>query len=225
VSISIIWLRVIYNMNLQEQISRIQSMMRLNENKTYQIYVDMGGVLFPSSSNDEVQRGTTEKPKDIKRFQEWVIDNEKDNQILGRYGADGKWGKNTSNAWVKYGEDYKRLNPNETSNNPQGTNFIGKELWNYVKGFNPSILTSIGTTNQKQKKQNKLNQTSNILDLTDDKVNFVTKGSDKHIYSGPNKILIDDSPENIKLWVNKGGIGILHKNNYDTIRQLNKYLS
>ena len=103
-------------MNLQEQISRIQSMMRLNENKTYQIYVDMGGVLFPSSSNDEIQRGTTEKPKDIKRFQEWVIDNKKDNQILGRYGADGKWGKNTSNAWVKYGEDYKRLNPNETSN-------------------------------------------------------------------------------------------------------------
>ena len=30
-SISIIWLRVIYNMNLQEQISRIQSMMGLNE--------------------------------------------------------------------------------------------------------------------------------------------------------------------------------------------------
>ena len=39
--------------NLQEQISRMKSMMRLNENKTYQIYVDMGGVLFKKMGADE----------------------------------------------------------------------------------------------------------------------------------------------------------------------------
>jgi hypothetical protein len=212
-------------MNLQEQISRIQSMMWLNESKTYQIYVDMGGVLFPSSSNDEVQRGTTEKPIDVRGFQSWVVNNKKDNQILGKYGVDGKWGKLTSNAWVKYGEEYKRSYPNKMSTNSQNANFIGDTLWNYIKGFNPNILTSIGSTNQEQKRQNKLNQATNILGLTDDKVYFVIKGTDKQNYSGPNKILIDDSPENIDKWVRKGGVGILHRNNNDTIRQLTKYLS
>jgi hypothetical protein len=67
-------------------------------------------------------------------------------------------------------------------------------LWNYIKGFNPNILTSIGSTNQEQKRQNKLNQATNILGLTDDKVYFVIKGADKQNYSGSNKILIDDSP-------------------------------
>jgi hypothetical protein len=210
-------------MNLQEQISRIKTMMRLNENTTYQIYVDMGGVLFPSSSNDQVQAGTTEKPTDVKGFQNWVITTKKDNQILGRYGADGKWGKNTSNAWVKYGEEYKKINPNAktTSGNSQG--FIGSGLWNYIKNQNPIILTSIGTTNTEQKKQNKLKQTSS-LGIPNDRVLFVTNGTDKAQYSGQNKILIDDSPENTQAWTGKGGVGITHKNNDQTIKMLSQYL-
>ena len=78
-------------MNLQENIQRIKSMMRLNENTTPQIYVDMGGVLFPSSSNDQVQVGTTEKPENVTSFQTWVINIKKDNhfqfsRILEVYG-------------------------------------------------------------------------------------------------------------------------------------------
>ena len=212
-------------MNLQEQISRIKSMMMLNENTTYQIYVDMGGVLFPSSSNDQVQAGTTEKPTDVKGFQSWVINTKKDNQILGKYGADGKWGKNTSNAWVKYGEEYKKSNPTAKTTSANSQSFIGSSLWNYIKNQNPFILTSVGNDgNTEQKKQNKLKQTANFLGIPNDRVLFVTNGKDKAQYSGQNKILIDDSPENTQAWTGKGGVGIEHKNNDETIKMLSQYL-
>jgi len=212
-------------MNLQEQISRIKSMMMLNENTTYQIYVDMGGVLFPSSSNDQVQAGTTEKPTDVKGFQSWVINTKKDNQILGKYGADGKWGKNTSNAWVKYGEEYKKLNPTAKTTSANSQSFIGSSLWNYIKNQNPFILTSVGNDgNTEQKKQNKLKQTANFLGIPNDRVLFVTNGTDKAQYSGQNKILIDDSPKNTQAWTGKGDVGIEHKNNDQTIKMLSQYL-
>ena len=195
--------------------------MRLDENTTNQIYVDMGGVLFPSSSNDQVQVGTTERPTDIKGFQSWVINTKKDNQILGKYGTDGKWGKNTSNAWVKYGEEYKQSFPTAKTTSGNSQNFIGSGLWDYIKNQNPTILTSIGTTNPEQKKQNKLKQTRS-LGIPDNRVIFVTNGTDKAAYSGPNKILIDDSPENIRAWTTKGGVGIQHINNDQTIKSLSK---
>ena len=42
----------------------------------------------------------------------------------------------------------------------------------------------------------------------------------KQNYSGTNKILIDDRPDNIEQWRSKGGIGILHTNTADTLKQL-----
>ena len=212
-------------MNLQENIQRIKEVMNLHEsNQQMKIYVDMGGVLFPSSSNDEVQRGTTEKPKDVEEFQTWVINTKGDNQILGRYGADGKWGKKTSNAWLKYGEEYKRSNPNSTTQNVGNSNFIGASLWNGLKQHNPMILSSVGSTNAKQKIKNKLNQISNSLGLPEDRAIFVTSGRDKSNYAKGN-ILIDDSPENINAWRAAGGIGILHKNAQSTIGELNRHLN
>jgi hypothetical protein len=212
-------------MNLHEQISRIKQVMRLDERtQPKQIYVDMGGVLFPSSANDEVQQGTTERPEDVKAFQTWVIDEKNDNQILGKYGADGKWGKKTSNAWLKYGEEYKTSVPSVKTQNVNLSNFIGSELWRGLKQHNPMILTSIGTSNPKEKKERKLNQAVNILGLPKDRVIFVTHGRDKANYA-QNGILIDDSPENIKAWNNNGGIGILHQNNQKTLQTLNSLMS
>ena len=212
-------------MNLQENIQRIKEVMNLHEsNQQMKIYVDMGGVLFPSSSNDEVQRGTSERPKDVKGFQSWVINTKGDNQILGRYGADGKWGNKTSNAWLKYGEEYKQSTPNSTTQNGGNSNFIGASLWDGLKQHNPMILSSVGSTNPKQKIKNKLNQISNVLGLSKDKAIFVTSGRDKANYAKGN-ILIDDSPENINAWRSAGGIGILHKNAQNTIGELNRYLN
>ena len=61
--------------------------------------------------------------------------------------------------------------------------------------------------------KNKLNNTPLILANAEDKQN----------YSSPNSILIDDRPSNIEQWRNKGGIGILHINTNDTLKQLKKY--
>ena len=58
------------------------------------------------------QTTSSDKPKNIKGFQQWVINTKGDKSILGKggdsgYGDDGKWGKNTANAWNKYGREYK----------------------------------------------------------------------------------------------------------------------
>jgi hypothetical protein len=50
-------------------------------------------------------------PKDVKGFQQWVINTKKDKTILGKggdsgFGDDGRWGKNTNAAWQKYGKEY-----------------------------------------------------------------------------------------------------------------------
>jgi hypothetical protein len=212
-------------MNLQENIQRIRVLIEQTTPETKKIFVDMGGVLFPSGSNDEVQKGTTEKPQDIKGFQSWVINTKQDNQILGNYGADGKWGRNTSNAWVKYGEEYKKSFPDSVSQQTSGqTNFIGSSLWNNIKQHQPTILSSVGSTNTQQKIQNKTKQVTDILQLPAQNAIFVNSGKDKARYAKGN-ILIDDSPENIAAWESAGGIGILHKNNDETLKQLSQHVS
>ena len=97
-------------------------------------------------------------------------------------------------------------------------------MWNGLKKHNPSILTSIGTSNPKEKKQRKLNQIVNILKIPKDKAIFVTHGTDKANYAKGN-ILIDDSPENIRAWNLAGGTGILHKNNQQTLNKLKNILN
>ena len=220
-------------MNLQEQITRIKQVMRLDEQtQPKQIYLDMGNVLFPSDSSDQVQQGTTERPKDVKGFQSWVINTKQDNQILGRFGADGKWGKNTSNAWVKYGEEYKKSNPNSTTQSSGQSNFIGADLWNVVKNYNPIILSSTGGGDKGEiKKQSKRDKLTKYLGMKfpDDEVNgrviFVADKSQKQNYSGPNKILIDDDKKTIDEWNSKGGNGIQHISNQQTLQTLNSLMN
>ena len=212
-------------MNLQENIQRIKEVMNLHENtQPMKIYVDMGGVLFPPGSDDQ---GYIEKPKDVKGFQSWVINTKKDNQTLGRFGADGKWGRNTSNAWARYGEEYKKSFPNSTTQSPTKPNFIGSSLWSGIKSYTPSILSSTG--GGENKKINKRKQLQPLFGYeipeNDPRVVFVNDKSEKKNYSGPNKILIDDSAENITQWEAAGGIGILHINNQTTLAELGKYLN
>jgi len=47
---------------------------------------------------------------------------------------------------------------------------------------------------------------------------------EKFKYATPTSILIDDYDKNIKEWIKAGGIGILHINTKDTIKQLKEYL-
>ena len=44
----------------------------------------------------------------LRMFQNWVINTKKDRAILGINGADGKWSKDTANAWAKYKDDWNK---------------------------------------------------------------------------------------------------------------------
>jgi hypothetical protein len=62
-----------------------------------------GGNSASPKINAPKELNTKEK---IESFQDYVLDVKKDKTILGNAGADGVWGKNSENAWDKYGSDY-----------------------------------------------------------------------------------------------------------------------
>ncbi len=77
------------------------------------------GVFGDKSSSP--QQTTTDKPKDIKGFQQYVINTIGDKTILGKggdsgYGDDGIWGTKTVSAWEKYGEKYEKGDKPKLSN-------------------------------------------------------------------------------------------------------------
>ena len=93
----------------------------------------------------------------------------------------------------------------------------GHELWNYIKNYNPIILSApsrdpISSKGKQNWVKNNLPGTKLILAFSDKKKN----------YAKENYILIDDLEKNIKDWNNSGGIGILHTSTNNTIEQLKK---
>jgi hypothetical protein len=90
-----------------------------------------------------------------------------------------------------------------------------KVLLNYLKKFNVEILSHAPDEYAVEGK---------LAWLQNNKINYtpilVNKSSDKSLYAMPNNILIDDKPENIKQFIDAGGIGILHKSADNTIAQL-----
>ena len=94
----------------------------------------------------------------------------------------------------------------------------GKELWNYVKNLNVKICSTPIDTNtciNGKKYWCKVNLGAQIT---------VILTATKEDYASPTHILIDDREKNINKWAKASGIGILHKNTKDTLRQLEKIL-
>ena len=91
----------------------------------------------------------------------------------------------------------------------------GKELWNYIKKYNPSLLSA--PSREKSSRTGKNIWVNNYLPGV--KL-ILANAVDKQNYSGENQILIDDKESNIEQWRSKGGIGILHSSAVDTIKQL-----
>jgi hypothetical protein len=52
---------------------------------------------------------------------------------------------------------------------------------------------------------------------------IVDSAQHKKNYAWTNKILVDDYDKNIRAWRGAGGVGILHKNARQTIKELNRY--
>jgi hypothetical protein len=94
----------------------------------------------------------------------------------------------------------------------------GKELWDFIKDKQPTLL-SAPSRDPSSRLGKRLWVKNNIpgTKLT------LASAEKKQNYSGTNKILINDRPDNITQWKSKGGIGILHTNTQDTIKQLQAY--
>lgn len=108
-------------------------------------------------------------------------------------------------------------------------------LWNYIKPFDPNILTAVPhgrDGNKPSEKSVKFARegkwiwntlhTKVPLDrfhtvFREHKQNYATKEVYGHIVSN---ILIDDHPDNVREWSQNRGYGILHKTAVETIAQL-----
>jgi hypothetical protein len=91
----------------------------------------------------------------------------------------------------------------------------GKQLWNYIKKHNPSLLSA--PSREKSSRTGKQKWVDNNLPNIE---LILRPASQKQELSGKNKILIDDKDKNIEQWESKGGLGILHTSAADTIKQL-----
>jgi len=94
----------------------------------------------------------------------------------------------------------------------------GKELWDFVKDYNPTILSSpirhkSSHSGKREWVKKHLGDFPVILD------------SEKYTHAKPGDILIDDLSKNIDPWNDHKGVGILHKDAKSTISVLKKLLS
>jgi 5'(3')-deoxyribonucleotidase len=81
----------------------------------------------------------------------------------------------------------------------------GRQLWDYVKQYNPIILTA--PSRDPSSIEGKKHWVKDNLGDYDIEFRQADKKAD---FAGPNQILIDDRPENIMDWKARNGIGILY---------------
>lgn len=97
---------------------------------------------------------------------------------------------------------------------------MGKMLWNFIKPYNPQLLTSPSRANE-----SRLGKNIWVKDNLNPqpKVNF-RRAKEKHDFANENSILIDDREDTIERWNNAGGIGIHHPENTTNLTPiLNKF--
>jgi hypothetical protein len=94
----------------------------------------------------------------------------------------------------------------------------GKEIWNYVRKYNPEVLTGVpmGNWAPDQKKY------WCAKNLGHDVVVHTVFARDKKNFAEPNHILIDDTESNTHKWTEAGGIAIHYKNFAQAIGELKK---
>ena len=90
----------------------------------------------------------------------------------------------------------------------------GKILWNYIKHYNPIILSSPART--KECKEGKVEWIKRELQPVPQYI----IDPQKQKYARQNAILIDDTKDNLVKWEAAGGIGVLHRSAQGSIQQL-----
>ena len=105
----------------------------------------------------------------------------------------------------------------------------GQGMWQFISEnfLKVKILSALGRSNKIDNKTSigKLAWLRhNIPSLQLDDIHLVENKHKKRCYSRPGDIIIDDTPVVIQEWVQKGGIGILHRTASDTIAKLKQYV-
>lgn len=94
-------------------------------------------------------------------------------------------------------------------------------LWEATKDLEPVFLT--GAPSSRIFQQQKREWVSRIFGP--EFVVHVVPKKLKQDFSGPHKVLIDDTPENIEQWIARGGHGILHAGDHaSTVKALQQLL-
>ena len=186
----------------------------------YKIYCDMDGVLcdFEKAVVDVINRElSSENPKHPKLAAKVVAD-------LGRNYITvediHKYSPGKSKPAAKY--MYSLVHDDEEfwANLPWQPG--GKQLWSYIRQFDPDILTSpMDKAGKTESLSGKLTWVEKNLGLDADKVNFA---HDKYKFAvspeGKPNILIDDFKTKVEPFTDAGGIGILHISADNTIKLL-----
>jgi len=95
-------------------------------------------------------------------------------------------------------------------------------LWEATRDLEPIFLT--GAPSNKVFQEQKREWVARIFGP--EFVVHVVPRKLKADYSGPHKVLIDDTPDNIEAWIARGGYGILHEGDHaSTVRALHELLA
>ena len=93
----------------------------------------------------------------------------------------------------------------------------GKQLWDYIKPYKPKLLSA--PSRDQSSRIGKHVWVKHKIPGTPLILRYANK---KKELASPTSILIDDRQKNIDDWVAAGGIGILHTNTANTIKELQK---
>ena len=98
-----------------------------------------------------------------------------------------------------------------------------EQLWNFLKGFKPNILTAYAKWDEEGSRHGKIIWNHKYTKVEASKMHIVARASKKKFakdeHGNPN-VLIDDFPKNITEWDAAGGIGILHTDAATTVMKL-----
>jgi hypothetical protein len=182
------------NMTLRNWEDSIKNNKVMNEQtmkNKYRIFCDMDGVLVDFDKGYEDLTGLHTKHADV---------------------------QDSNDFWNKFREGLKEKNIGEFEYWSR-LDWMpdGKELWNYIKPYNPYVLTAPSRDPQSREgKRAWAERLDNMKNI------YFKAAAFKSEYAAPNRILIDDRADTIERWNKNGGIGILHTSTANTIEQLKK---
>ncbi len=101
-----------------------------------------------------------------------------------------------------------------------------KQMYSFISKYDPNILSAYSDKDPTGSKAGKMSWLNKFTKVKRSKINLVLREQKKKFAMDqkdfkPN-LLIDDYEKNVQEWERAGGIGIIHKNGPNTIRELKR---